>query len=73
MISEMLLEVVLISFSSVFFSSSLMRNEMTFCNCSVSFLFFLDNLGSRVMSFLVYDMLSSCGCAGQCCPAVSVG
>jgi len=39
MISVMLLDVALVSFSSDLFSSSLIRSEMTFCNSSVSFLF----------------------------------
>ena len=49
MISEMPFEVVLVNFSRAFFSSSLMRSEMTFCNGSALFLFF----GSGAIRFLV--------------------
>ena len=72
MISVTLLDVVFVSFSSVLFSSSFMRSEMTFCSCSVSFLFFLDAFGSLVKRFLVYDMVSSCVvCRGSVALAVS--
>jgi hypothetical protein len=66
MISEMLFEVVLVSFSSVFRSASLMRNEITFCNCSALILLFLNDLGSFETVFLMCDMSSSCfGNKGQ--------
>ena len=60
MISEMLFDVDFVSFSSAFFSSSLMRSEMTFCICSALSLFFLDDFGSLIKRFLVYDIVSSC-------------
>jgi len=46
MISEMLLDVDFVSFSSAFFSSSFMRSEMTFCNCSGLFFFFFNDFDS---------------------------
>jgi hypothetical protein len=72
MISEMLFEDDFVNFSSALFSSSFIRSEMTFCN-SASFLFFLDDFGSLILIFLVYDMVSSCGgVPGYCCPEVRV-
>ena len=59
MISEMLLDVDFVSFSSDFFSSSFTRSEMTFCNCSVLDFFFLNAFGSLETRFLIYDMASS--------------
>jgi hypothetical protein len=56
----MLFEVVLVSFSSVFRSASLMRNEITFCNCSALILLFLNDFGSLETVFLMCDMSSSC-------------
>jgi hypothetical protein len=46
MISEMLFDVVFVSFSRDFFSLSFMRSDITFCNGSIRFLFFLDEPGS---------------------------
>jgi hypothetical protein len=46
MMSEMLFDVDLVNFPKAFFSSSLMRSEMTFCNGSVLLLFFFNDLRS---------------------------
>ena len=60
MISEMLLDVDFVSFSSTLFSSSFMRSEIIFCSCSVLGFFFLDVFGSLGTWFRVCDMDSSC-------------
>jgi hypothetical protein len=56
----MLFDVVFVSFSRDFFSSSFMRNDITFCNGSIRFLFFLVEPGSFETKFLVYGITSSC-------------